>query len=75
MTAVKQASVTEIKETIDDRDFWREAGAPLDWQLFGWTYRSSAVFLDEFGDQVEMGAAHVRLLQKVRADALGEPAP
>ncbi len=66
---IKQASSAEITQTLKDRDWWREFGASLGWNLFGWTYRQTALFYDENGGTVELTAAHVRLLEKVKSDA------
>lgn len=63
-----QASKAEIKTTLSDRDFWyEEIGSILGWQLFGWTYRSRATFLDQDGEMVEVTAAHVELVRAAAA--------
>ena len=59
-----KASKAEIETTLADRDFWNEEiGSILGWQLFGWSYRRSASFLDINGDMVEVTQAHVELVR------------
>lgn len=64
------ATPAEIKEVHENRDFWREIGAPLGWTLYGWTYRSGATFFDENNCTVELSASHVRLLDATAACAV-----
>ena len=36
-----------VASEIADRDWWRKAGTIMGWRLYGWSYRTGSIFIDE----------------------------
>ena len=61
---MSKAKEDELKQTLDDRDWWQEAGNLLNLELRGWTFRSGALFTDrQTGKSLELpGSVAARLI-------------